>query len=430
MRARFQITALSTALAVALLLAGCNSPKAQTAGPPPPVPVSVATATQETVPVEVRAIGTVEPSSTVQVKSQITGELLRVHFVEGGNVNKGDLLLEIDPRPYQEALQQAQAALEKDTAQLQQAEANLARDRAQAKNAQADAARYEALAKQGVVSRTQSDQFGATADALAESVRADQAAIESARASLKSDRAAIDRAKLDLSYCQIRSPVSGRAGNLLVHAGNLVKANGDNALVVINQITPIFASFGVPEERLPAIRQSSAARKLPVQVSLQNDPGKTARGILTVIDNTVDPNTGTIRLKATFANQDHLLWPGTFVNVVLTLGTQGNSIVVPAEAVQAGQKGQFVYIVKPDQTVEPRNITTGPAIGRKVVIQSGIAQGEIVVTDGQLRLLPGSKVELKQAAVTPPTSGNPSGQSAPKEGNTQPNSQSQRPKGE
>lgn len=397
MRARFEITALSTALAFALLLAGCNSPKAQTAGPPPPVPVSIATATQETVPVEVRAIGTVEPSATVQVKSQITGELLRVHFVEGGNVNKGDLLLEIDPRPYQEALQQAEAAFEKDTAQLQQAEANLARDRAQAKNAQADAARYEALAKQGVVSRTQSEQFGATADALTESVRADQAAIESARASLKSDRAAIDRAKLDLGYCQIRSPVSGRAGNLLVHAGNLVKANGDNALVVINQITPIFVSFGVPEERLPAIRQSSAARKLPVQVSLQNDPGKTARGILTVIDNTVDPNTGTIRLKATFPNQDRLLWPGTFVNVVLTLGTRGNSIVVPAEAVQAGQKGQFVYIVKPDQTVESRNITVGPAIGRKVVIQSGIAQGEIVVTDGQLRLFPGARIQAAPA---------------------------------
>jgi multidrug efflux system membrane fusion protein len=197
----FQITALSTALAFALLLSGCNSPKAQTAGPPPPVPVSVATATQETVPIEVRAIGTVEPSATVQVKSQITGELLRVHFVEGGNVNKGDLLFEIDPRPYQEALQQAEAAFEKDTAQLKQAEANLARDLAQAKNAQADAARYEALAKQGVVSRTQSDQFRTTADALAESVRADQAAIESARASLKSDRAAIDRAESAICWC-------------------------------------------------------------------------------------------------------------------------------------------------------------------------------------------------------------------------------------
>src|SRR5690242_1059257 len=239
--------------AAALLLTSCNTPKAQTAAAPPPVPVSVATATRESVPVEIRVIGAVEASETVQVKSQIAGELMNVRFVEGGDVKKGDLLLEIDPRPFREALRQAEAALARDSAQMRQAEANLARDMAQAKFATADAARYEDLAKAGVVSRTQSEQSRTNADALQESIRADQAAIESARAAIESDRAAVDRAKLDLSYCEIRSPIAGRAGNLLVHAGNLVKANGDNALVVINRIKPVFVTFAVPEARLAAI---------------------------------------------------------------------------------------------------------------------------------------------------------------------------------
>ncbi|MBI3665081.1 MAG: efflux RND transporter periplasmic adaptor subunit [Acidobacteria bacterium] len=385
------------ALVFALLLAGCSSPKVQSAGGPPPVPVSVAVATQESVPVEIRAVGTVEASATVQVKSQVAGELVGVHFVEGGNVNKGDLLFEIDPRPYREALRQAEAAVVRDRAQLRQAEANLARDLGQWKNADADAARYEALAKEGVVSRTQYDQVRTNADALHESARADEAAIESARASVESDRVSVDRAKLELSYCEIRSPVSGRVGNLLVHAGNLVKANGDNALVVINQITPIFVTFGVPEQQLAAIRQSSSARKLPVQVSLQNDAGKLVSGVLTVIDNTVDPTTGTIRLKATFNNEERLLWPGQFVNVVLTLDTVNNATVVPSEAVQAGQQGQFVFVVKLDQSVESRNVTVGTTLGGKVIIEKGVAPGEAVVTDGQLRLFPGARIQAVPA---------------------------------
>ena len=223
-----------------LLLTSCSAQKAQTAGAPPPVPVSVATATQESLPVEIHAIGVVEPSETVQVKSQIGGELMNVRFVEGADIHKGDLLLEIDPRPYREALRQAEATLVRDGAQLRQAEANLARDAAQSKFASADAARNEEMAKAGLVPRVQSDQSRTNADALQESIRADQAAVESARAAIESDRSTVDRAKLDLTYCEIRSPISGRAGNLLVHAGNLVKANGDNALVVINRIKPIF----------------------------------------------------------------------------------------------------------------------------------------------------------------------------------------------
>jgi multidrug efflux system membrane fusion protein len=380
------------------LLCGCSTQKAQTAaGGPPPVPVSVATATQETTPVEIHVIGTVEPSSIVQIKSQIAGELLSVHFVEGKDVNKGDLLFKIDPRPYEEALRQAEAALQKDTAQLRQAEANLGRDTAQAKNAQSDAARYMELQKDGVVSRSQSDQYKTSADALGESVRASEAAIESARASVQSDRSAIGRARLDLSYCQILSPISGRAGNLLVHAGNLVQANGASPLVVIHQIAPIFVSFGVPEEQLSVIRSRSAAGKLAVEASLRNEPDKTARGVLSVIDNTVDPNTGTIKLKATFANEKRVLWPGQFVNVALTLDSRRSAVVVPSEAVQVAQKGQFIYVVKADQTVEPRVVTIGQAMGRKVIVESGIAAGETVVTDGQLRLFPGAHIQAVPA---------------------------------
>jgi len=383
-----------------IALCGCSKPPAPqaAAGGRPSVPVSVAVATEETAPVEIHAIGTVEPSSIVQVKAQISGELLTVHFVEGANVNKGDLLFKIDPRPYEEALRQAEAALQKDNAQLRQAEANLTRDQAQLKNAQAESGRYTQLEKEGVISRSQSDQFRTNADALAGSVHADEASIESARASSQSDRSAIDRAKLELSFCEIRSPISGRVGNLLVHAGNLVQANGQNPLVVIHQIAPIFVSFGVPEDQLSAIRSRSATRKLPVQASMQNEPGKVARGVLSVIDNTVDPNTGTIKLKATFENQDRILWPGQFVNVALTLDSRLNAVVVPSEAVQAAQKGQFIYVVKADQTVEPRVVTIGAAVGRKVIVEKGVAAGETVVTDGQLRLFPGARIQAAPAS--------------------------------
>jgi multidrug efflux system membrane fusion protein len=379
-------------LAMVLLAAGCGKQQAQAVGGMPPVPVSVAIASQEAMPVQVRAIGTVEPSSTVQIKSQVAGELMSVHFTEGRDVNKDDLLFEIDPRPYREALAQAEAAVAKDRAQLTQAQANLARDVAQSKSAEADAYRYEQLAKEGVAPAMQATQQRAAADAARESTHADEAAIESARASLESDLSAVARAKLDLGYCEIRSPVGGRTGNLLVHPGNLVKVN-DVALVVINQIAPIFVSFGVPEEQLNAIKQRSVGEKLAVQASNDAEPNRIARGLLKVIDNAVDTNTGTIRLKAVFDNTDHTLWPGQFVNVLMTLDTQGNATVVPSEAVQDGQRGQFIFVVKADQTVESRPVTVARTIGRKAVIAKGIAPGETVVTDGQLRLYPGAKIQ-------------------------------------
>jgi multidrug efflux system membrane fusion protein len=381
------------ALLAALLLTGCNSPKAQSAPAMPPVPVSVAVAAQESLPVDIRAIGSVEPFDTVQVKSQIAGQLMSVHFTEGGNVNQGDLLFEIDPRPYRDALRQAEAGLNRDQAQLRQAEANLARDTAQSKFTEADAARNQELSKLGVVARSQSDQIRANSDALLESMRADRAAIESARAAIESDRSTVDRAKLDLTYCEIRSPISGRAGNLLVHAGNYVKSNGDTTLVVINRLRPVFVTFGVPEDKLAAIRQGERVRKLTVQATPQDSAAKVAQGVLSVIDNTVDTATGTIKLKATIPNEAGLLWPGQFVNVSLRLDTLRNATTIPAEAVQPGAQGQFVYVVKPDQTVEPRNVTVGSTVGRKAVVEKGVAPGEKVVVDGQLRLYPGARIQ-------------------------------------
>lgn len=382
----------SLALAFLVLTAGCKQQKVvQSTSGPPPVPVSVGSVTAESVPFEVRVVGTVEPSATVQVKSQVQGPLMRVHFAEGQNVAKGALLFTIDERPYRDALRQLEAAVTRDKAQLRQAEATLAREAAQSKNADAEAERFGELAKAGVISKSQRDQIATSADVSREAVNAAKAGIESYRAALESNLAAVSRAKLELSYCEIRSPISGRTGNILVHAGNLVKAN-DVPLVVIHQVRPIFVTFSVPEQHLSVIRQRSARQKLAVQVTPHDAPGRKISGFLSVVDNTVDAGTGGIRLKATFDNREAVLWPGQFVNVVLTLDTVQNATVIPSEALQPGQEGAFVYLVKKDQTVEPRIVATGRAVGPKTIIEKGLAPGDTVVTDGHLRLYPGARI--------------------------------------
>jgi multidrug efflux system membrane fusion protein len=393
-----RVTAIVLSGLCLLFLSGCK-PAQPAKGPMamPIVPVSVARATQESVPTELRVVGTVEASAIVQIKSQISGQLMRVSFTEGQNVAKGDLLFEIDPRPYQEALRQAEANVARDRAQITQMEATLARDAAQAKFNQSDAERYAELARAGVVSRSQSDQSKTSADVARESARATQAGLESAKAALDIDVSSVGTAKLNLDYCQIRSPLSGRTGNLLVHAGNLVKAN-DVPLVVIHQVAPIFVNFNVPEQHLAAVRRLNANHQLAVRVFTQDDATRGSAGTLSVIDNTVDTATGTIHLKATFLNRDGVLWPGQFVTSVLTLDTIQGATVVPAEAVQAGQQGQFIYVVGPDSKVAIRVVTPGRAFGRKMVIEKGIAPGDTVVTDGQLRLFPGAQVQLVDPA--------------------------------
>jgi multidrug efflux system membrane fusion protein len=364
---------------------------------PPVVPVTAAKAVQEDVPTELRVVGTAEASAIVQVKSQIAGELVKVNFTEGQNVRKGDLLFKIDDRPYLDALRQAEAAVERDRAQVAQNQAMLARDGANLKVAQSEAERQAELNKSGLTPKSQYDQAQANADANRAAAHATQASIESAQAALKSDEAAVQAAKLNLSYCDIPAPISGRTGNLLVHAGNLVKVN-DVALVVINQVSPIFVNFSVPEQHLNAIRRLNAAHPLQVRVFSQDTPGRVAAGKLVVIDNAVDTTTGTIHLKAQFENADGMLWPGQFVTAVLTLDTIPKATVIPSEAVQSGQRGQMVYVVKPDNSVEIRPVTVAMAMGSKTVIASGVAPGDTVVTDGQLRIFPGVKVQAVDSA--------------------------------
>ncbi len=329
------------------------------------VPVKVGRVEQRPEPLQIGAIGNIQPYSTVSVKSEVGGELTGVHFTEGQEVRKGQLLFTIDPRPFEAALKLAQA--------------NRAKDLAQAANAQADADRYKGLVSEGVIARQQYDQARANADAL--------------KAAVESDEAAIETARLQLSYARIYSPVDGRTGNLLVHEGNLVKEN-DVPLVVINQVQPIYASFAVPAQRLPDITRYKAQRPLRVEASPKGSNQRGAEGVLTFIDNNVDTATGTIQLKATFPNRDRSLWPGEFVDVTITLATQPDATVVPTQAIQTGQEGQFVFVVKPDMTVESRPVVVDRTRGAFAVVSRGLRPGETVVTDGQLRLVPGSRITV------------------------------------
>ncbi len=359
------------------------------------VPVSVAAALKKTVPVQLTAIGNVEASSTVSIKSLVGGELLKVNFIEGQEVAKGELLFEIDPLPFQSDMKRAEANLGRDGAQLKQSEENLARDIAQAKNADLTKQRYQQLVEKGIIPKDQFDSASSNAEALDAAVRADRAAIDNAKEMIQADKAALEAAKIQLGYCTIRAPIEGRTGSLMVHQGNVVKAN-DVALVVINRIHPIYVTFSVPEQNLADIKKYMSQGKLSVEAVIPNDSGEPERGLLSFLDNAVDAQTGTIRLKATYPNESKRLWPGQFVNVTLTLSRLSDAVVVPNEAVQTGQTGPFVFVVKSDLSAESRPITPGKVVAGETVIEKGLQAGEKVVTDGQLRLVPGAKVQIKE----------------------------------
>jgi multidrug efflux system membrane fusion protein len=379
-----------------LVLAGCTGSSAPTATGKKGdqvVPVTIATASVKTVPVEIEVIGNVEAYSTIGVKAQVGGELVQVHFQEGDTVKKGDLLFNIDRRPFDAMVSQAQANLARDTAQLSQAKANLARDMAAEKYSRAQSARFQNLFKQGIISQDQSEQYSADADAKSEAVKADQAAIQSSQAAIEADKASIDNAQIQLSYTTIKSPIDGRTGNLMVKQGNVVKAN-DIDLVTINQLSPIYVTFSVPEAQLTDVKRYMAQGKVAVLASPEKDNSNFEHGVLTFVDNAVDMTTGTIKLKGTFTNDDRKLWPGQFVRVVLRLAQRPDAVVVPTQAVQTGQDGVFVYIVKDNNTVDSRPVTVGARIDQEVVIEKGLEQGEKVVIEGTLRLVPGSRIRV------------------------------------
>lgn len=348
---------------------------------------------QKTVPVQIKSIGNVEAFSTVQVKAQVGGQLMKVHFAEGQFVKKGDPLFTIDPRPFQATVNQIEANIQKDTAQVKQAQANLAKDSAQARNAEVEARRYAELLERGVVSREQYDSFRTNADALKATLEADKAVIHSAEEAIKADQANLANAKLQLCYCSIHSPIDGRTGSLMVQAGNIIKAN-DVPIVVIQQVEPIRATFAVPEQQFADIKRYNDAGTLKVEAVIPGDQQPIA-GTISFLDNTVDPTTGTIKLKGVFSNADKRLWPGQFVNILLTLTVQSDAIVVPSSAVQTGQAGTYVFVINDDLTVQSRPVTMGRSVEGETVIDSGLQAGEKVVTDGQLRLVPGARVEIK-----------------------------------
>ncbi|MGA9724494.1 MAG: efflux RND transporter periplasmic adaptor subunit [Candidatus Binatus sp.] len=362
----WRATALVTTLAL-IATAGCSHGPADTFGERDAVPVLAAKVVQKTVSDTIHAIGRVEAFSTVEVKAQISGQIMQVNFRQGQDVKQGDLLFTIDPRPFEAALGQAQANLLKDSAQYRQAAA--------------DERRFSILLKERVGSRQQYDQVEATAAALSASMQADEAAVQTAR--------------LNLEYCAIRAPIDGRTGDLLVHAGNLVKPDADTAMVIINQVHPVYVDFAIPEQKLPAVREYMAEHKLAVQVSLPGQQGPLESGELSFVDNTVDAKTGTINLKGQFANADSRLWPGEFVNSTLVLREHPGAILVPSQAVQTGQQGSFVFVVQPDMKAAIRPIVVGESIDNQTVVTSGLNPGETVVTDGQLRLIPGATVTIK-----------------------------------
>ena len=342
----------------------------------PAAPVVVAVAEQRDVPVQLSAIGNVESYQTVQIRSQVNGQIQSIFFKEGQDVHKGQLLFQLDKKPFQADLEKAQGMLQ--------------HDEAQAANSRLQAERYNVLEMQGVASKEQADQVRAQA-------KADSSAVYA-------DKAAVDAAKVQLQYTDIKAPIDARTGALLMNVGNLVKANDTPFLVQLNQVTPIYATFSIPENQLDAVRKF-AAGNLKVLAFPKGQNSNPAEGKLTFIDNGVDMQTGTVKLKATFANKDRRLWPGQYVDVVLNLSTRKQAVLVPTKAIQTGQQGQYVYVVTPQSTAESRNVETSGTYQNSTVIAGGVSAGEKVVVDGQLRVAPNAKVLVQSTVPTTPPGG-------------------------
>ena len=359
-----------------------------------PVPVVTAVTTQKNVPIEVQVVGNVEPYSTVSVRPQVSGQLTGMFIKDGDYVEKGQQLFTLDTKPFDGQIAQGEANLARSTALLAQAEANLGRDSAQEKYARGQAERYAKLVAEGVVSKDQAEQQRANADVQAQALAADRAAIDSAKAQIQADRSSINNLRVQLAYTTIKAFIDGRSGNVGQKAGNIVNQN-QTELMSILQVEPIYVTFAVPEARLGDVKRYMEGGKLNVAAKPQDGSGDVENGELTFVDNAVDTTTGTIRLKGTFQNKDHKLWPGQFVNVTLRLTTRPNAVTVPNQAVQTGQDGTFIYVVKEDRSVEVRPVTVGPRVDLDLVVDKGLEAGETVVTEGQLRLQPGSRVQTK-----------------------------------
>jgi len=371
---------LTLALGSMGLMAACSRKPQAGANPRGaggPVPVEIAEVTTKDVPFDLRAIGNVESIATVEIKAQVGGQLVDVNIREGQEVKKGELLFTIQPKLY--------------SVQLAQAEANLARDRVTAENARRDLQRNTQLRTKGAISQEQLDQLRTTAEAADAAVKADEALVEVAR--------------VRLGYATIEAPIDGKTGALRVQAGNVIKENADTPMLTINQLAPIYVSFAVPEEHLAEIRRRQADRQLDVTAVDPRTNQPLARGELTFIDNAVDATTGTILLKATFPNDDRALWPGAFVDLFLHLRTDRGVHVVPSPAVTVGQQGTQIFVVKPDNSAELRNVTVARVAGAESIIEKGVVPGEKVVVSGQSRLVPGAKVVVKITAPPPPHGG-------------------------
>jgi multidrug efflux system membrane fusion protein len=385
---------LTAVFIVMLVWSGCGK-KEEASFERPPAPVTVTAAVTQDVPIYLDQIGKCVAREVVVVQPQVSGRITQIHFTDGANVKKGDLLFTIDPRPFEVSLQQARSNLAKDLALKKQTEANLARDISQAKYGEVQAQRYAQLNKQGIVSSEQYEQMKTNADALSATVNADQAAVRNAEEAIKVDEAAIERAKLELSYCYIRSPINGRTGQRLVDIGNVVNPGSSTPLLVIQRLDPIYVDFTISQNDLSAVQQQMARGTLKTEVRLPDAPDNAVTGRLTFLDNAVQGATGTVNLRATIANGDRRFWPGRFVNIRLVLNTLQGAILVPVAAAQTSAQGRYVYVVKADDTAEMRPVTVGQRQQDLVVIEKGVIAGERVVVNGHLGVTPGGKVRIE-----------------------------------